>query len=192
MWVENHEVAAQLAMDGGRARQGCAEETELHPHEKIGEDDPDDRGDQFGTSVRELEPGDGETSERASHLARPSRVDDHLGPRVREAGHFPAVCCAQLDAHLDDAGVDVGDGVIAEDDLAADDQVFANDLAGEVGFQRGNAYLGLLADFDLADVLLVHLGHGVHDLGVADFDDSLVADTFARPDVNAQDLPFDR
>ena len=45
---------------------------------------------------------------------------------------------------------------------------------------------------DLADVLLVDLGHGVHDFGVADFDDSLVGDALAGPDVDAQDLPFDR
>ena len=58
--------------------------------------------------------------------------------------------------------------------------------------QRGNADLGLLAELDLADVLLVDLGDRVHDFGVADFDDSLVAHALARPDVDAQDLPFDR
>ena len=105
---------------------------------------------------------------------------------------FAAVFRAQADAHLDDAGVDVGDRVVAEDDLAADDQVLADDLAGQVGAQRGNADLGLLADCDLADVLLVHLGDGVHDVGVADFEDALVAHALARPDVDAQDLPFDR
>ena len=114
-----------------------------------------------------------------------------FGPRVREPGDLAAIFRAQFNSHLDHPSVDVGDGVVAEDDLSADDQVLANDFAGQVGFERGNADLRLLPDRDLADVLLVNLGHSVHDFGIADLEDSLVADALARPDVNARDLPLD-
>ena len=59
--VHDDQVAAQLAVHRGCARQRRAEEAELHPHEKIGEDDPDDRGDELGASVLELKPGDGKS-----------------------------------------------------------------------------------------------------------------------------------
>ena len=131
--VEDDQVAAQLAMNGGRARQGRAQESELHPHEKIGEDDPDDGGHQLGASVLELKPGDGKASERASHWLCPPTSMTTSALALESPATLRLSSALKLDAHLDDAGVDVGDRVVAEDDLAADDQVFANDFAGQVG-----------------------------------------------------------
>ena len=88
---------------------------------------------------------------------------------------------------LDDPGVDIGDGVVVEDDLASDDQVFPCNFTRQQGTQSRNADFGRLAGVHFSGILLINLGDGIHHVRITDLEDSLFSDTFAGPRLDAQD-----
>src|SRR5207247_838751 len=95
------------------------------------------------------------TSRNRFFILPPANVDHDLGPRIGKSGHSGAIFRGQLDADFNDACIDVGHRVVAENHLAAYDEIFANDDARQFHAQGWHSNLGRLADAYLADILLV-------------------------------------
>ena len=185
--VEDDQLPPQPPVDIRRAVDRRAQEAKLHPHQQVGEDDPDDGGQQLRPPVTELEPGDRQVSKWGFHFAPSAHVDHDLDPGVGQPGHFRAVVRGQADVDLDDAGVDIGYRVVVEDDLAGDDQVLPHNFPRQLRAQGRHADLGRLPGVHLAGILLINLGHGIHHVGVAGLEDALLAHAFAGPRLDAQD-----
>ena len=122
--VEDDQLSPQPPVDVGRAIDRGAQEAELHPHQEVGENDPDDGRQQLRPPVAELEPGDGQLSKRAFHFGPPQTSITTSTLALESPATFGLSAGDKADAHLDDPGVDIGDRVVVEDNLAADDQVF--------------------------------------------------------------------